>query len=585
LIRRMLQTAWLRPLPFLTGVVCLAMTTGHVFAGGGPENVLLLVNANSDSSKTIANTYIELRKIPASNVVYIDWTGSLDLGSAANLRDKILLPALKTLEERRLVSQIDYIIYSSDFPWRVDLLAAFPGHKFPPPFDAAASTTGVTYLLGHLLGPNAATAGSIVQPDVNWYVPGPILPNVAQCAQLVNVPSRGFRSRYRWDPDGKKSVDNKNSQRYMLSTMLGVTQGRGNTVEEVLSYLRRSAAADGTRPPGTIYFMWNKDVRSSTRDKCFESVAAQINGLGVRAKVQQGRLPDGAKDVAGLMVGTSDFDLAKANMTIRPGAICEHLTSAGGILTKGDFQTPLSAFLRYGAAGASGTVSEPHAIQAKFPLPSIQLHYARGCSLAEAFYQSISGPYQILIVGDPLCQPWATAPKVMVQGIKANDVVKGTLSITPTGVAKGGRALGAVEIFVDGVFVGANAPGSTLDIDTTKLPDGYHELRIVGIDSDPVETQGRLILPFSVRNHDAALEITIAPSRVKFADTLRIEVRQPGATAITVRQNSRDLGSVKGEAGVVEVSAAKLGRGPTLLQAFSEGDVKMISAPVRVLVD
>ena len=55
---------------------------------------------------------------------------------------------------------------------------------------------------------------------------------------------------------------------------------------------------------------------------------------------------------------------------------------------------------------------------AKFPLPSIQLHYVRGCSLAEAFYQSVSGPYQLLIVGDPLCQPWAVIPKITVAGVK-----------------------------------------------------------------------------------------------------------------------------------------------------------------------
>ena len=148
-------------------------------------------------------------------------------------------------------------------------------------------------------------------PDVNWYVPGPTGPNEGQCTQLANVPSRGFRSRYLWDPNGNKTTEPSKGQRYLLSTMLGVTQGRGNTVEEVLSYLRRAAAADGTRPQGTIYFMWNKDVRSTTRDKCFESVAAQINGLGVRAKVQQGVVPDGAKDVTGMMVGAADFDLSQ----------------------------------------------------------------------------------------------------------------------------------------------------------------------------------------------------------------------------------------------------------------------------------
>src|SRR5207244_12887107 len=106
--------------------------------------------------------------------------------------------------------------------------------------------------------------------------PGPTEPNLPRCESLGRVLSRGSRARYRWDSQGIKSTDPKFSQRYWLSTMLAVTRGRGNTVEEVLRYLRRSAAADGTRPRGTIYFMWSKDVRSTTRDQCFVSVAAQI---------------------------------------------------------------------------------------------------------------------------------------------------------------------------------------------------------------------------------------------------------------------------------------------------------------------
>jgi uncharacterized protein (TIGR03790 family) len=217
--------------------------------------------------------------------------------------------------------------------------------------------------------------------------------------------------------------------------MLGVTVGRGNSVDEVLSYLRRSVSADGTRPRGTIYFMWNKDIRSLTRDKCFPAVAEQINAVGVRAVVQQGRLPTGARDVAGLMVGASELDMAKDSIRILPGAICEHLTSEGGIIARDANQTPLSEFLRHGAAGASGTIAEPRALQAKFPLPSMQLHYVRGCSLAEAFYQSISCPYQLLIVGDPLCQPWATFPNITVNGVKPDERVKGTIAILPIGPA------------------------------------------------------------------------------------------------------------------------------------------------------
>ena len=85
-------------------------------------------------------------------------------------------------------------------------------------------------------------------------------------------------------------------------------------------------------------------------------------------------------------------------------------------MSEGAGQTPLSEFLRYGAAGSSGTVTEPFAIAEKFPSPMIQVHYARGCTLAEAFYQSVHGPYQLLIVGDPLCRPWADIPQVSVAG-------------------------------------------------------------------------------------------------------------------------------------------------------------------------
>ena len=53
----------------LLSLVLLPLTA---FAGGGPENVLLVVNANSDSSKMIANWYIHGRGIPARNLVYLD---------------------------------------------------------------------------------------------------------------------------------------------------------------------------------------------------------------------------------------------------------------------------------------------------------------------------------------------------------------------------------------------------------------------------------------------------------------------------------------------------------------------------------
>jgi uncharacterized protein (TIGR03790 family) len=557
---------------------CLSLIASAARAGGGPENVFLLVNTNSEASKTIANTYINLRRIPSSNVLNLDWKGVPTTISAEGFRDTILIPTLTAIDVRQLAAQIDYIVYSSDFPWRIDMHPMLAQEKLPPELDPWASLNGTTYLAPFLL----SQSRYIVEPNINWYVPGPIEPNMERCKSLASVPSRGFRSRYAWDKNGKRTEGFPPGQRYFLSTILGITRGRGNTVDEVLKYLETSAAADGTRPNGTIYFMWNKDVRSSTRDACFPAVAAQINAARGHAVVQQGRLPTGAKDVAGLMVGAADFNLAKEGIRILPGAICEHLTSEGGYMIPGGNQTPLSDFLRFGAAGASGTVAEPRAIQAKFPLASIQLHYVRGCSLAEAFYQSVSGPYQLLIVGDPLCQPWAAIPKIFVAGVKPDEKVKGTISLTPSSLAP----IGAYELFVDGRLSAHTTPGNPIPLNTTQLADGYHELRVVGVRSDPIETQGRSIIPIFVNNHDAAVELKVSPAaRVPLSGKLKISVRHPGATTIAIRQNSRDLASVKGESGEVEILAVTLGRGPTTLQAISAGTAAATSLPVRIFVE
>jgi len=107
------------------------------------------------------------------------------------------------------------------------------------------------------------------------------------------------------------------------------------------------------------------------------------------------------------MIGISDFDWNASKSKILPGAIVEHFTSFGGIISERNGQTPCTEFIANGASGTSGTVTEPYALQQKFPTAFMQVQYCRGWSLAESYYQSLSGPYQLLIIGDPLCRPWA----------------------------------------------------------------------------------------------------------------------------------------------------------------------------------
>jgi hypothetical protein len=129
-------------------------------------------------------------------------------------------------------------------------------------------------------------------------------------------------------------------------------------------------------------------------------------------------------------------------------------------------------------------------------------------------------------------------------------------------------------------------PGQTLAIDTNQLSDGYHELRVVGIHADSIETQGRKIVPILVNNQAATLEFDLAPRLgIGIQGKLKARLKHPGATSIVVRQNSREVGRVNGDEGEVEISAATLGHGPTWLQAFSEGTAAAASKPILVQVN
>lgn len=282
---------------------------------------------------------------------------------------------------------------------------------------------------------------------------------------------------------------------YYLSAMLAYTGGPTNTLDESLASLRRSAAADGTRPAGTVYFMESTDwARTGPRQWAFGSAASALKKLGVNAEVIKGVLPEGKADVAGAVIGIATFDWKASGSTILPGAFLDHLTSCGGIMAGGGGQTLLSEFIRNGAAGSCGTVTEPYNLQAKFPNPFLHVYYAQGCTLAEAFYQSIGGPYQQLLVADPLCRPWGVAPSVSVTGVKEGQAIAMRRSVT---VKASGMGPFGYRLFIDGVARGpANLTGRFI-LDPKVLSPGAHELRFVAA-AGPAEVTGRKALMIRV---------------------------------------------------------------------------------------
>ena len=557
----------------ITGsLVASAVTPTPALAGGGPENVFLVVNPSSADSLAIANTFATLRRVPPINVFMLPWAEGEDSTSLATFRSGILLPILRAIDARRLSAQIDHVVYSSGFPWRIDYADELPPDvraqdKFP-----SGSLTGMTMLF-------AAVQSGVpawLDAESNRYYRPP-------AADGVPESTIGFRSWYGWGTRGE--LLEAGGTRYLLATMLGVTRGRGNTAAEVIAMLESAARADGTRPRGTVYFVTNSDIRTTTRSSVFPATVKALEALGVEAEIIPGTLPVRKRDVAGLMTGTPTFDWAASGSTIVPGAICENLTSFGGIFTPSSGQTPLSEFIRAGAAGSSGTVTEPFSLQPKFPHPAIQVHYARGASLTEAFYQSVHAPYQLLVVGDPLCQPWALIPTVEVvtagdqKLLESGAVVSGAVVLEPraslpaTAASRDGLVADRFELFVDGVRIAQAGLGDRLTLDTGDLADGHHEIRVVAIAADPVATQGRAVIAVTVANRDDGrdLELVVEPRQVPLGGTVRIGVRGSGIDGAVVFARGRVVGRTTAAEETIEVPADVLGLGPVTLRATGRG--------------
>ena len=83
------------PWQFLTylcaflAVFAVSLFTPRAWATGGPENVLLVVNPHSADSLAIANHYAALRRIPASNLLFLDWDPKLENTDVVTFRDSL----------------------------------------------------------------------------------------------------------------------------------------------------------------------------------------------------------------------------------------------------------------------------------------------------------------------------------------------------------------------------------------------------------------------------------------------------------------------------------------------------------------
>ena len=429
-----------------------------------PNEVLLLVNKQSQPSLKVANAYMNKRAIPPSNVVYLDIPESIYGGTATITPEQfttlIWEPVNAVVQERGIEGQILSWIYSVDFPIRVKTSASDRKQM---------SVIGLTFLRNQVPDLESVEKGTYHSK----LFAGPSQSSTLSLTSLsFGTQHDGVGELLKLPEEAAYLQKGLGDEMPLPSMMLGYIGEKGNDVDTVLATIDRGFASDYRGQHSGIYFVMNDDVRSTCRDWQFYPAVQALKGRGVSATVTN-EFPSAKTHVMGVMMGVENVDPSQIG-SFADGAVAEHLTSWGAEFQKR--QTKVTDWLEAGATGTAGTVVEPYAIPNKFPSARFYEHYVSGCSMLESFYQSIACPLQILLLGDPLAQPYAMETVSRLLG--ANE-----LSGAFTYIAQGGSKLPNTEMlyafYIDGKEVKSFSVEPSFYLRADTLSDGYHEMRMV----------------------------------------------------------------------------------------------------------
>ena len=357
-----------------------------------------------------------------------------------------------------------------------------------------------------------------------------------------------------------------NGLRYWPVSSIGFPGKGGNSPREILSFIARAKSHDGAKPTGgTIYWPLNADIRSQTREQQIYEVKENWKARGIRYSVTKENWVSDRPDIQGGVVGIASF--TDAGNTYLPGAWVDHLTSYGGALDNFNIgQTPCSRWLRAGADGSSGTMAEPFARPEKFPHANIHTHLRAGASLAEAFWQSIQTPAEIICLGDPLLQTFADFPNVSISSPADGATVSGNVLIAATAAPTGGKTLESnMDLFIDGRRIAIGQAGETISatrtvggftVNTATLADGWHDVRVVAYNNDSVRTQNEAVRTIKVSNAGQSLALN-GPANVNPDGNATFTVTPVGLgdlTSLTLQANGRTLATLPTSGGSANIS-------------------------------
>jgi len=176
------------------------------------------------------------------------------------------------------------------------------------------------------------------------------------------------------------------------------------TFKQAKALIDRGVAADYTSPTGTAYLLSTSDQARNVRARLYPLVTQNL-GSRFNTQVVQADTLENKVDVMFYFTGITQVDRLESNRFL-PGAIADHLTSFGGMLTDSSQMSSLR-WLEAGATGSYGSVVEPCNFPQKFPHPAVLMaHYLSGETLLESYWKSVAMPGQGIFIGEPLARPF-----------------------------------------------------------------------------------------------------------------------------------------------------------------------------------
>ncbi|MDO8597719.1 MAG: TIGR03790 family protein [Sulfuricaulis sp.] len=245
-------------------------------------------------------------------------------------------------------------------------------------------------------------------PEVQAYALTWAAPYRVECMSITAAIAFGFDIAF--CADGCKPTQASpyfNSPSRLPFTQLKVRPAMSiaaTSFEHAKALIDRGVQSDGSFPRATAYLLSTSDKARNVRSTGYPQAERMLRGRMRVLRLEQDALTD-ESGVLFYFTGIVNVE-GLDTLTFVPGAIADHLTSAGGMLTDSSQMSALR-WLEAGATGSYGTVIEPCNMPQKFPHPVLVIgRYLQGETLIEAYWKSVLMPGQGIFIGEPLAAPF-----------------------------------------------------------------------------------------------------------------------------------------------------------------------------------